>query len=107
MTQELVKTYTEQLVAALNKCTEKDDPRIRRTFTYSVGKRYYKIGELSRFTETLGSAEAFVDKTTGDVYKPAGWSKPAEHVRYNLLDRLSREECLDRADPYGSYLYLR
>ena len=105
MTQELVKTYTEQLVAALNKCTEKDDPRIRTIFTYSVGKRYFKVGQAR--DNKVVSAEAFVDKTTGYVYKPAGWSKPAEHVRYNLLDRLSREECLDRADPYGSYLYLR
>lgn len=105
MTQELVKTYTEQLVAALNKCTEKDDPRIRTIFCYTTGKRYYKIGQIR--DGKIASAEAFIDKNTGDVYKPEGWSKPAKRVRYNLLDRLSRENCLFKADQYGSYLYLR
>ena len=28
-----------------------------------------------------GSVHAFIDRETGDVYKPAGWAKPAKHVR--------------------------
>ena len=100
MTQELVKTYTEQLVEVLN-----NHPRGYQKFGFSTGRRYFKIGHL--FEGKVGSAEAFVDKTTGDVYKPASWSKPAEWVRYNLLDQESREKCLSNADPYGSYLHLR
>jgi len=32
------------------------------------------------------SVDAFVDKNTGDVYKPASWNAPAKGVRYNLFD---------------------
>ena len=101
MTQDLVKTYTEQLVEVLN-----NHPKGYQKFAYSTGRRYFKVGTIG-FNGKVGSAEAFVDKTTGDVYKPASWSKPAEWVRYNLLDQESREKCLNNADPYGSYLYLR
>ena len=100
MTNDLVKTYADQLVEALN-----NHPKSYRKFGLTIGRRYIKIGEL--YEGKLGNAEAFVDKTTGDVYKPASWSKPAEHVRYNLLDQKSREFCMKNADPYGSYLYLR
>ena len=101
MTQDLVKTYTEQLVQVLN-----DHPKGYQKFAFSTGRRYFKVGTIGS-NGKVGSAEAFVDKTTGDVYKPASWSKPAEWVRYNLLDPKSREICLNNADPYGSYLYLR
>ena len=76
------------------------------------GRRYYKIvsQEYDTFRDRNeyrdGSVNAFVDKKTGDVYKPAGWAKPAEHVRYNLLDERSRSECLGRADLAGGYLYM-
>ena len=50
----------------------------------------------------------FVNKNTGEVYKPASYNSPhTKHVRYNLLDEDSRAECLHRADLAGGYLYLR
>ena len=33
------------------------------------------------------SVHAFIDKKTGEVYKPASFKAPAKHVRYNLLRR--------------------
>ena len=54
---------------------------------------------------TQKSIHAFIDKNTGEVYKPATWKSPAKHVRFNLLDKTSREECYRRADWAGSYLY--
>jgi hypothetical protein len=54
---------------------------------------------------TQRSIHAFVDKNTGEVYKSASWKSPAKGVRYNLLDKKSREECYRRADWAGSYLY--
>ena len=101
MTNELVKGYTLELIEALNKCTEDDDPRIRQLFKHTSGKRYLKI------IQDVGGVHAFIDASTGDVYKPAGWAKPAKHIRYNLLDKESRERCLKNADQYGSYLYMR
>ena len=76
------------------------------------GRKYYKIvsQEYDTFRDRNeyrdGSVNAFVDKKTGEVYKPAGWRAPAEHVRFNLLDEASRSECLGRADWAGGYLYM-
>ena len=53
------------------------------------------------------SVHAFVDKKTGEVYKPASFKAPAKIVRYNLLMIESREECFARADWAGGYLYVR
>ena len=36
-----------------------------------------------------GSVTAFIDKNTGEVYKPASWKAPAKHVRFDL--RIIRE----------------
>jgi hypothetical protein len=53
------------------------------------------------------SVHAFVDKKTGDVFKPASFKAPAKIVRYNLLRIESREQCFERADWAGGYLYVR
>lgn len=53
------------------------------------------------------SVHCFVNKTTGDVLKSASWSSPAKGVRYNLLNKESRETCYRNADWSGHYLYLR
>jgi hypothetical protein len=52
------------------------------------GKRYIKIS--SGYLEDDGeisqrSVDAFIDKATGDVYKPASWKAPAKGVRFNLF----------------------
>ena len=56
-----------------------------------------------------GSVHAFIDRETGDVYKPAGWAKPAKHVRYNLLERKDREFLFNYKNVgwAGGYLYMR
>ena len=49
--------------------------------------------------------EAFIDRQTGDIYKPAGWNKPAKGARYNLLDEESLQLCFRHLDPFGGHLY--
>ena len=74
-------------------------------FYIESGRKYHKL-----IMETGGnsrSVHAFVDKKTGEVYKPASFKAPAKIVRYNLLNIASREECFERADWAGSYLYIR
>ena len=74
-------------------------------FYIESGRKYHKVimetGAGSR------SVHAFVDKKTGEVYKPASFKAPAKIVRYNLLMIESREECFARADWAGGYLYVR
>lgn len=66
------------------------------------GKKYHKLIMTSHGNR---SVHAFVDKNTGEVYKPATWKAPAKGVRYNLLDEDSREKCYKRCDWSGGYLY--
>ena len=63
------------------------------------GKRYDKIVQRQA-NGSSGSVHAFVERLTGQVYKAAGWSKPASGVRYATVD-----DALQAADLYGSYLY--
>ena len=74
-------------------------------FYIESGRKYHKL-----IMETNGqnrSVHAFVDKKTGEVYKAASFQAPAKHVRYNLNIISSREECFQRADWAGGYLYIR
>ena len=83
-------------------------------FVVTKGRKYFKITshEYDTFQDRNeyreGSVNCFVNKNTGEVYKPASYNSPhTKHVRYNLLDENSRAECLHRADWAGGYLYLR
>ena len=74
-------------------------------FYIESGRKYHKI-----IMETGGnsrSVHAFIDKKTGEVYKPASFKAPAKHVRFRLLEIASREECFEKADWSGSYLYMK
>ena len=71
----------------------------------SSGRRYHKV--FMYRDGQRDSIHAFIDKKTGDVFKPASIKAPAKGVRYNVLRIESREEMFKRADWAGSYLYLR
>ena len=100
-----VRKWTLMLCDALmdnfNSSHPKSDPY---TFSVESGRKYYKIimetGAGSR------SAHAFVDKKTGEVYKPASFKAPAKHVRYDLCLISHREWLFENADWAGSYLYM-
>ena len=74
-------------------------------FYIESGRKYHKIimetGAGSR------SVHAFVDKKTGEVYKPASFKAPAKIVRFNLCLIKDREWLLENADWAGGYLYVR
>ena len=60
-------------------------------FRFYEGKRYFKVVR-EEFDTFQGRNEwkdstvhAFVDRVTGEVYKPASWKAPAKHVRFCLL----------------------
>lgn len=74
--------------------------------SYAVGKRYYKV-ILNYGCGADGNQRSvwmFVDKKTGECYKPASWLQPAKGVRYQLEDLVAKPET---CDPYGSFLYAR
>ena len=78
-------------------------------FVIESGRKYHKIVmEVPNNNRPPSrSVHAFVDRTTGDVYKPASFKAPAKHVRFNLCIISDREWLLENADWAGGYLYMR
>ena len=84
-------------------------------FKVNTGKKYYKIVQMEfdtfqdRNEYRAGSVHAFVDKKTGQVYKPASWQAPAKHVRFDLRIIKEREFLFNSNNTgwAGGYLYLR
>ena len=99
---EMVLDWTEELVRYLQDDYDGEsyDPGGRYKFTIQTGRRYHKIHDGN-------GVHAFVDKNTGEGYKPASYKAPAKHVRYDLRRIHQRHECFSSADYIGSYLYLR
>jgi len=73
-------------------------------FYIESGRKYHKL--IMETEAGSRSVHAFIDKNSGAVYKPASWKAPAKHIRFNLLDDNSREECFARCHWAGGYLYL-
>ena len=71
----------------------------------SSGRKYHKI--FMCINGKRDSIHAFIDKKTGEVYKPASIKAPAKGVRYDLRLIKDREWLLENADWSGSYLYAR
>lgn len=101
---------TECLVEVLNNQWKVDSIESGRSvFTqleYEVGRKYIKVWSyLVSNGERLNgnSCWMFVDKNTGEVYKPASYKAPAKGVRY-LITQLADNPHI--CDPYGSFLYL-
>lgn len=47
------------------------------------GRKYWKV--VMRTPGSSGSVYAFVDKSTGDIFKPASWKAPAKHARGSIF----------------------
>ena len=73
------------------------------TFTMQFGRKYIKV------IQDDSSVHAFIDRNTGEVYKPASWKSPANIVRYDLRLIAHRAKLHDPkfTDWAGGYLYLR
>ena len=86
---------------------ENDEECIK--FTITSGKKYYKVIQNDYRNGKYESAgvHAFVDKQTGEVYKPASWRAPAKHVRFDMRDQNQREYMYANCDWAGGYLYIR
>ena len=101
-----IRKYTLMLCDALELDFKTNHPNSDPyKFYIESGRKYHKI--VMETNHQSRSVHAFVDKKTGEVYKPASFKAPAKIVRYNLLMIESREECYARADWAGGYLYVR
>tara|TARA_Y100000310_G_scaffold47166_1_gene43752 strand:+ start:155 stop:577 length:423 start_codon:yes stop_codon:yes gene_type:complete len=84
------------------------------------GRKYIKVKSFETRVETdyetgvetlvegkKGSIHCFVEKTTGDIYKPAGWKAPYTKgnncVRGNIYD----VSTFEKTDLHGGWLYAK
>ena len=90
------------------------------TFRQDGGMKYIKVKSFQVNIDTnhetgvktlvggeRGSIHCFVEKTTGNIYKPAGWKTPYTKgnncVRGNIYDKSTFE----KTDMHGGWLYAR
>ena len=84
-----------------------------KEFKMQLGRKYWKISMWDVASDGVNfrteGVHAFVDRNTGEVYKPASYKSPAKHVRYDL--RLIKDRANlhnpNFTDWSGGYLYLR
>ena len=99
---EMVLDWTKELVTRLQADYDSKHYKTGRyKFEIQTCRKYHKI-----YCKNQG-VHAFVNKTTGEVFKPASYKAPAKHVRYDLRRVKQRRECFANADWAGGYLYLR
>ena len=80
-----------------------------KSFEDRVNTEYHDDGTTTQtiVKATRGSIHCFVDSTTGDIYKPAGWRAPYTKgkncVRGNIYDASTYQ----KTDLYGGWLYAK
>ena len=108
---ELKATYLiECLIEVLNNQWKVDALESSRSvytqLEMEIGRKYIKV--LSYLSDNGDKIRGrgvwmFVDKNTGECYKPASYKAPAKGVRY-LITQLADNPHI--CDAYGSFLYL-
>tara|TARA_R100000315_G_scaffold45462_1_gene20584 strand:+ start:500 stop:868 length:369 start_codon:yes stop_codon:yes gene_type:complete len=61
------------------------------------GRRYDKIVASDDNDAKSTRVWAFIDKTNGNILKPATWKAPAKHPRGNIYE----DDCMQFIGPYG------
>ena len=80
-------------------------------FRMEFGRKYIKVIQQDLRDDEYrdGGVHCFVNRLTGEVYKPASWKSPAKIVRYDMRLIKDREYILNPINCTwaGGYLYLR
>ena len=120
-------SFSDAMDKFCSKLTENSKPEVERfnhmdkvTYKPDGGRKFIKVkyytdrietdyetGEKKILVDTKGSIHCFVEKTTGDIYKPAGWKAPYTKgnncVRGNIYDKST----FQKTDMHGGWLYAR
>ena len=110
ITQTKPQFLTEALIEVLNnewKVNGIESGRsVYNQLEMEIGRKYIKVWDylvVGGERKSGRSCWMFVDKNTGECYKPASYKAPAQGVRY-LITQLADNPHV--CDPYGSFLYL-
>ena len=95
-----MKDKIQKFLDELNEKFPKAQHIMKEGYMLVPGRKYTKVCVEREGRPT--SAYAFIDNTTGDLFKPAGFNAPAKHARGNINDASGLKAC----GPYG-VAYLR
>lgn len=73
-----INTFVDELNDKFPKIKEWES-----SFIFTTGKKFHKVWH-SRDGISPSSIYAFVEITTGDIYRPASLNQPAKHIRGNI-----------------------
>ena len=109
-----IEKWVYEYCGSLEENFKQQYPNSSRSKEYKMqlGKKYWKVVQSdidANGKEWSGGVHAFIDRNTGEVYKPASYKSPAKHVRYDM--RLIKDRANlhnpNFTDWAGGYLYLR
>ena len=121
-------SFDEAMVKFLIKLEENCEEYVSRfkhmdkvTFGVSGGRKYIKVKSFEdrinteynddgTTTKTLvhdkrGSIHCFVESTTGDIYKPAGWKAPYTKGKNAVRGNIYDSSTFETTDMHGGWLY--
>ncbi len=71
------------------------------SFYFETGRKYHKVIQFNHIGDC--TTHAFIDKMTGDLYKPASHKAPQKLPNFNLCDVKQREWLFNNASYDGKY----
>lgn len=102
--------FTTALANRLNEYKERNKLTYFSRFAVEVqsGQRYDKVFAVEVHDDKPSHNQrrivAFVDKISGDIFKPASFKVPAKHARGNIR---SAQHGMEAIDESGHVIYLR
>ena len=67
----------------------------------------YETGEKTLHKDTKGSIHCFVERTTGNIFKPQTWRAPYLKGNNAVRGNIYKPETFDKTDMHGGWLYHR
>ena len=67
----------------------------------------YETGEKTLVEDTRGSIHCFVEKSTGDIFKPATWRAPFTKGKNCIRGNIYDSSSFQKTDLHGGWLYAR
>lgn len=89
----VMNAHTDAYCRSLVACNKYDQSFI----DYTKTEYTYTVQELRKYFKIVGhgSVVAFIDKLTGDIYKPASWKVPAKGIRGNVNSEQNGKEAFN------------
>ena len=120
---EAMEKFCERLTENVKPQVDKFSHMHSVTFGVDGGRKYIKVKSFEdrinteyhddgTTTKTLvhderGSIHCFVESTTGDIYKPAGWKAPYTKGKNAVRGNIYDASTFEKTDMHGGWLYAK